>query len=177
MQDLEERLKQIGQVAIQNLSWPTREPSYNKPPFWAVPLNITRARPLVSGGGWVNAVSIPKLNSNKIIVKGYVATSEVEGAVSFRWVRNNQLFNPNFLDLTPGIERHIERTLAHPFPCIWRGIFIQGLADDTIILQARNDSGSDQLTFAGVWGWYYPDLQNPNELTAMEGIDDVRRDF
>jgi hypothetical protein len=79
------------------------------------------------------------------------------------------------INLDPTVSRHLNRLEAHPYPCKWRPLRFNALADTQLKIQARNLTAAPQLCFVAVHGWYWPSLSNPNELYPLSGITDTVR--
>lgn len=173
-------LADIAQAALQATrlaSIPVREPSYTKPSFWALPLTITRARGLeVMAGAWQDFLEIPSIQDHPKVVTHYVATPFVAGTVEYRFVIKGTLLDPSAVTLPPAVERHLDRFATHPFPTKKRPLYIRVGDTDSFVIQARNLTGVEQLAFAAVYGWYYPQLLNAAR-GGGEGIDDTARNF
>lgn len=154
---------------------PVRKPSYNAPPFWGLPLNISRVRPIEGNSGWITFFTIPKKELFVRIVQSFVLDGFTSNVLQFRFILNNHILAPNSFVLTPNIERHIERFNTHPYPCTSRKTHIFAKADDQLLVQVNNTNGNQQYAYGAVYGWYYPNTRNPNEISPEEGMDDQVR--
>jgi len=170
-------LAQAALWAVQNLSIPVREPSYVLPDFWAVPLTITRARPVPSNASWQDFLSVPSEDLHPKVIRSYVATSFDADVVAWRWIEKDHLFATDSVDLVSGIDRHIDRFETHPYPAKFRPLTRRVADSSQFTLQVLNTTGNDQLCFAAVYGWYYPQLQSSMERGATEGVTDAVRSF
>lgn len=173
----ETTMAQTALDALKYLTFQVREPSYNQPDFWSSALTITRARPLPANLPWTDFVEIPLQSSYARIIRSFVATSFAAGAVEYRWVYTNGLLAPDSVTLPSNVERHLNRLAPHPYPCSFRDFVVRSSARGRLRLQVRNLTANQQLAFAAVYGWYYPDLASPNEIASQEGIDGTIRDF
>lgn len=154
-----------------------RDPSYNAPSFWSTALNITRARPIPVGAGWVDLLEIPMLDGHARVVERIITTSQNEGLVDFRWIINGHLQDVSQVAGPVAIDRHLDRSLAAPYPCTYRERPMRFGSAQQVRLQAFNGTAAIQLAFAAVQGWYYPTLGSTDEVTKKEGVDDVVRSF
>lgn len=173
----EAELAGAAQRALKNLVVPVREPSYNQNPFWGNPITITRARPLVAGGGWVDLLEVPLLNLQARVIYRYGITTETAGAAEFRWLRGNTLLSTYPFVLSTGSERHLDRLSPTPYPVTLRDTFIFAKSIHRLRIQVRNLTANPQYIWGVVYGWYYPTTESPNEITPQEGIDDTVRDI
>lgn len=166
-------------LLVQNAAIPRRKPSYTENTFWSIPITMTRCRPVpipaAAPGPWLDYLLIPAKNSYPRAIKSFVATSQNEGVVEFRWVRNGILMTPDTFDLDPTVTYNLDRQAAFPYPTVPRGTVIWARANDQLVLQVRNLTTDIQLAFAAAYGWYYPQLNDPNEIGPLEGITDVVR--
>lgn len=172
----EAELAGAAQRAIKNLVVPVREPSYNENSFWSSPITITRARPVDPGGGWVDFLEVPIQNLHARVIYKYGLTTETDGAAEFRWVRGNTLLSTWPFVLTAGVERHLDRLAVNPYPVKLRNTFIFAKSIHRLRVQVRNLTLAQQYIWGVVYGWYYPTLESPNEISPQEGIDDTVRD-
>jgi hypothetical protein len=167
--DALERIKDVGSI-------PLRENSWNEYPFWADPINLTKARPVPANSGWLNYIVLPRRSQYIGIVRQFVGTSQnapdVSG-VEYRFIKRGVLLPINEYNITNDVEKHLDRNQSNPFPTHPRHTFIRVEDDEDLILQVRNTSGSVQLAFAALYGWYYDDLRSPDERSPTEGITDV----
>lgn len=162
--------------AMKNLSFPVRQKSYQRPDFWADPLTITRCRPLPAAAmNWTDVLVIPTNDGYAKHIESYIAQPFTEGAVEFRWIQGMSVLDGNYIDLPATVSRHLDRLEAHPFPCKFRPFRRNALANSQFKIQARNLTAAPQLIFVAVYGWYWTNLQNPNELTDKTGITDTVR--
>jgi len=166
-----------AQRAAKNLVIPVRMPSYTDIPFWGDPVTITRARPVDPGGGWVDFLEVPVRNLNARVIYRYGITTETANVAEFRWILGNTLLSVAPFTMTPGIERHLDRFVVHPYPVNLRDTFIFAKSKYRLRIQVRNLTIAQQYVWGIVYGWYYPSLESPNEITPQEGIDDTVRDF
>lgn len=169
--------EQAALRVVQNVSIPVREPSYNAVPFWGAPLTITRARPIPALTNWIDYLVIPPQDLYPRVIKQYIATSQVPDQLEYRWLRTTGYVSPDTVDLPPNVERHLDRFLTHPYPCRWRPFMLRVGDSDRLVLQVRNPTAGQQLAFAAVFGWYYPSLESPSEISQTEGVDGTVRDF
>ncbi len=158
-------------------SIPLRENSWNEYPFWADPINLTKARPVPANSGWLNYIVLPRRSGYIGMVREFVGTSQFVHSVSgieYRFIRRGVFVLPPQYDITNGVEKNLERSEALPYPTTPRKTFIRVEDSEDLILQVRNTTGAQQLAFAALYGWYYDSLRNPNEISSSEGITDVR---
>lgn len=157
-------------------SIPLRENSWNEHPFWADPINLMKARPVPANSGWLSYIVLPRRSGYIGIIREFVGTSQFMPSVSgieYRFLRRGVLLPPSEYNITNDIERNLERSETHPYPTTPRRTFIRVEDSEDLILQVRNSSGSIQVAFAALYGWYYDDLRNPDEISSTEGITDV----
>lgn len=154
-----------------------RDPSYNMPSFWSTALNITRARPIPVGPGWVDFLEIPQLSGHAKILEKYITACQTLGAVQFRWIVNGILMDATQVIVAAGVDQHLNRALAAPYPCTYRHRPMRFGSEHPVRIQALNTTANIQVAFAAVQGWYYPTLGSTNEVTRGEGVNDVARSF
>ena len=163
------RIKDVGSI-------PLRENSWNEYPFWADPINLTKARPVVANSAWLNYIVLPRRSSYIGIVRNFVGTSQFQPSVSgveFRFVKRGVIMPPSEYDITNDVEKNLDRNDTYPFPTHPRKTFIRVEDDEDLILQVRNTSGNTQVAFGALYGWYYDDLGGASGRRASEGITDV----
>lgn len=166
------------------LSFPTRQPRWVKPPFWAWPLNETRTRPIPAASGWVDYIDIELGKEPGTAPEGFtlrlaafIGTTEndpLTTGVTYRFKRNGALLPTQEFDITNTIERHLERyTNPEPYPAFARKMFLIVQNQGHLVLQVNNPSGSTQIAFAALYGYYYPNLGDVGrgglETAAGEG--------
>ena len=171
------QLESAAQTFIRNSTIPVRDPSYIRPDFWSEPLNVTRVRSVPAAGTWVDFLEIPRKDSFPRIVYSYVFNSYTTGALEFRWIRGNRLVAPDSFSIETNVERHLDRLVTHPYPNSPRRTVIYLKSDERSVVQVRNTGANAQTGYGLVYGWYYPNTRNPNEVTPQEGIDGTVRNF
>lgn len=184
-----EELQQALADVARLMSIPTRSPRWVKQPWWAWPLNVTRTRPIPAGSGWIDYIRI-QLGQTDLAPTGYslrlaafTGTGENDPLVTgmtYRFIRNGQRLPAQEFDITNTIEKHLERYsgVTFPFPTWARKMFLIVPNDGLLQLQVNNPSGAEELAFASLYGYYYPNLGDQGkgslEATAVGHIDSDR---
>jgi hypothetical protein len=169
-------------------SIPLREPVYNRPPFWARPLNEMRARIVPATTGFVDYIMLiggegkwPSGYSAKI--QYYTLTTLTDPAVNgvtFRIIRGGQMMDAKAFNITNNIDKCVERVNApNPWPAQSARFDIVLGNSQQIRVQVNNPSGVSQRCFAGLFGYYYPNLGNLNPGSLETGTlnEDAARDI
>lgn len=178
--DVDQTVRDLSEAFLEMIQFapiPIRRPSFNKPSFWSRALNITRARPVEDDPLWQDFLVVKAEDLHPRVIKRFVVTSQNEGAVSWRFARNNTLPDQDSFNINTVVEKNLDRFAANPYPCNWRDVYIRLEDDDIFRIQVLNTSGQKQLCFAGVQGWYYPQLRSPSEISRSEGMTDQVRNF
>lgn len=163
------------QTVVRYAAIPTRPVSYVENSFWAIPINLTRCRPVPGGGSWRDLIEVPVRQGYPRAVKLFVASGQTEGTLEYRWLNRGLLVEPDAFQITNTVEKNIDRFAAFPYPVYNRPTTVWGRDVEQLVLQVRNLTGAQQLAFAAVYGWYYPQLDTPEEIGSMEGITDQAR--
>jgi len=176
-----------AKITMRSMSVPMREPSYSRPPYWALPLNETRTRPIPALSGWLNYITIHMGQQPGLAPAGYsarvqyyIASGEVSPITSgllYRFVYNGVLLRSEEFDITNDIERHIDHLAAMPFPAQPRRLDQHVRNDGRLVLQVNNTGGAIAMAFAALMGYYYPNLgdRDRGALERGSGNDDTVR--
>lgn len=147
-------------------SIPFREPDYARPSYWAKNLSETRCRPIPSGAGWIDYITIQMgqgfaPQGYSCVVQYFIATGLLDPATSTLRYRFTQAGIPlpvQEFDINNNIELGVERASAIPWPAMVRRVYLEIQNDRQLVLQVMNTSGAPQLAFAGLFGYYFPNL-------------------
>ncbi len=148
-------------TSLQGSNLPIRRNSQTRPPFWGLPLAVTRVRPIPAGSGWADYVTVSGRPQYIAIVSHYTATTVGDPDVSGLEFRIRLNGNPLPLDavqLTPGIERNKEGPFS--YPTIARELFQPVLETQTLALQVRNPTLIQRMAIGALWGWFYDALDS-----------------
>lgn len=173
-------------IVARNISIPLREPSYSRPPYWALPLNITKTRPIPAASGWLEYLVIhlgvtglaPDGYSAR--VQYYIASGSVDPTTSglrYRFRYNGALLPAQEFDITDGIERHIDHLAAAPYPAMPRRFDLHMRNNSRLVLEVNNTGGASTFAFAALMGYYYPNLGDLDRGAQERGTmnDDTLR--
>ena len=184
MYTLPEAIDAAKSVA-RNISIPLREPSYSRPPFWALPLNESKTRPIPAGSGWIDYIDLhlgmqlaPTGHSARVqwfIASG--ADSPITSGLLYRFKYNGALLASQEFDITNDIERHIDHLAAMPYLAQPRRLDLHLRNESRLVLQVNNTGGATTLAFASLMGYYYPNLGDLDRgsLERGHGNDDTVR--
>lgn len=163
-EDLVNALKQTASI----MSVPTRPPSWVRPPWWAMPINVTRTRPIPAASGWVDYITVQLGQTDlapvgySIRLTGYVATGRndpLTTGMTYRFLRNGTQLPTQEFDITNTVERHVMRyTETEPWPAFGRKMFFHVPNQSRLVLQVNNPSGAEEIAIAALYGYYYPNL-------------------
>ncbi len=155
-------------LVARNISIPLREPSYSRPPYWGLPLNESRTRPIPAASGWLDYIVLhlgktpgQAPDGYSARVQYYIASgneSPITSGLLYRFVYNGQLLRSQEFDITNDIERHIDHLAAMPYPAQPRRIDLHLRNNSRLVLQVNNTGGSPTYAFASLMGYYYPNL-------------------
>lgn len=168
-------LQEAALKVIRNFSIPVREPSYLLESFWSIPLTTTRARPVPGNSGWVDFLSITVPEQHNAVINRYILSAFEEASVTFRWIIDGVLINPDSFQMPGAIDRHVDRLSATPFPGRFRSTYIWAGDGSVVTIQANNANQVRKLTLAAIAGWYYPSLGLGSTRGPAQGVTDAVR--
>jgi len=167
--------------AARIVSIPVRRPDWVDPSFWAYPLNQTKTRPVPAASSWLDYLTVRPSRAGGLapegysaVIKGFVATSEADPAVSgirYRFMLGGRLLPAQEFGITDAIDRHVQRNDTYPWPAFHRRTFIQVSNNQLLTLQVRNTSGAEAVAIAGLYGWFYPNLGTLGKGGQEDGND------
>lgn len=173
------RVAQLGSI-------PLREPSPQRPPFWARPIVATKTRPIAAGAAWADYLVLRGgfdffPSGYAASVTRFVATGKDNPATSgleYRFLQSGDLVRSQEFDLTPGVDLNVDRDSTTPFPSQQRRCSFMITKGQVLQLQVRNTGGASTLAYAGLFGWYFPasvgNLREAFEATGFAQDDSVR---
>ena len=168
-------------------SIPLREPSPQRPPFWAKPVIATKTRPIAAGTAWTDYLVLQGGRGffpagYGAVINRFVATGKDDPATSgleYRFLVNGDLVREQEFDLTAGIDLNVDHAAAAPFPAQARRCYFLVVQYQMLQLQVRNTGVASTLAYAGLFGWYFPSSSgNIKEAFEAPGFakDDSVRD-
>ncbi len=162
-----DQVVRAAQMVAKMGSIPVREPEYARPSYWSKNLAETRTRPVPpTGGAWLDYITIQMglglaPQGYSAVVQYFITTGEDDPLTSGLRYRFTQAGIPlpvQEFDINNTIELGVDRFATLPWPAMVRRIYIEIQNDRQLVLQVQNNSGDDQLAFAGLFGYYFPNL-------------------
>jgi len=167
--------------ALKKMSLPLREPSYTRPPFWALTFNETRTRPVAAGSGWLDYIFLqlgeqPGLApvGHSLVINQFIATGEsspITSGLLYRFIIRGARQAVQEFNITNNIERHVDHAAALPWPAMQRRIYLHLSNQQQLVLQVNNTGDESTRAFASLSGWYYPNLRD-----STRGQQEVNED-
>jgi hypothetical protein len=162
-----EQLSDAMQNVLRVASLPIREPSPCRPTFWSIPITYTKTRPVPANSGWLDY--LPMSPGQGMFPSGYNAainfviatslTNMATNGLQYRFLLEGDLLPAQYFNLSPGFDLNVERVGApNPFPAQTRRVNIVVPNTNHLSLQVNNTSGAPVLAYAGLFGWFYPNL-------------------
>ncbi len=163
-----DQILRAAAIVARTGSIPFREPSSARPPFWAQPINTTKTRPIPAHTDWFDYVALSGgaeffPEGYSAMVSHFIGTSKndmVTSGIEYRFMLNGAFLPSQEIGLTAGVELGVDRLSTTPWPAMHRKISITVTNMSYLALQVRNTSGATQIAIAGLFGWYYPNLNN-----------------
>jgi hypothetical protein len=178
-----------AQMVAKMGSIPFREPEYARPSYASKNLSVTKTRPIPSAPGvWVDYITIQNgvglsPQGYSAVIQYFTVTGENDPLTStlrYRFKQSGSVLPTQEFDINNDIELGIDRAAALPWPAMVRRIYIELQNDRQLVLQVQNSSGVDQLAFAGLYGYYFPNLgdlpRGSLERGFSSGTDRARHD-
>jgi hypothetical protein len=143
-------------LAMRDGFLPIRRPSVNQPPFFSLPLNLTRTRIIPKNTpNWTVALAVPSREQYVPVINAYslgINRSLVNSGVEFR-------FQFNGGDL-PEVDLLTDAELCRDgsWP-LYRKTFFQVVPfGQRFTVEVRNLSFTNHIYLIGLFGYYYPSV-------------------
>jgi hypothetical protein len=131
-------------------------------------------RPIPVDNAFVDFLVIPPRNGYARVIHKYILESYQAEALEFQWLVDGRPVSDDSFILTPGIDRHLNRFEATPYPNRFRTTFIRIAEKIPCRIRVRNLTLFEQYAYGAVFGWHYPVLKSHDNISA-EAIDDAAR--
>lgn len=152
--------------ALQSASTPVRQHSYQKPPFYARPLNATRTRYFAGNTlDWSRRLVAPPQENYVGVVTSYTIAADVDLAGSgleFRITRDGVI--------VPGaVFTDADLCREGAWPAFKRPTYLVFTDNQSVAIEARNLGALTRRLVLGLFGFYYPSPNAGEE--GVEGAD------
>ena len=160
----------VGALAIGAASGsiPVRRPKWVDPAFHSMPLIQTATR-RINGyvPSWANAIDLPSRDGYVAVIESFAVASDVAlqgNGVQFRFLQGGSLSKD--IEILADAE-YCRDTSIVPWPCFKRPLKLIVPNGERFLLQVRNLSSNNRYYFAGLFGYYYPDM-DPSTFTPED---------